>query len=76
MSDHFLSLSPQLEEAEKKGQEMQDTFSVRPADTTFLVDVTKQLLKNRRALEFSYIYGYYFKKGEKERELFLYLQVW
>jgi hypothetical protein len=50
--------SPQLLSAEEKGNLMQDLFGVRPIDTVFLIDATKQLLRNRRVLEFSYIYGY------------------
>jgi len=66
--------SKQLQQAEAKGLKMQERFNLRASDTTFLVEATKQLLKNYRALEFSYIYGFYFDKGEKERSLFLYLQ--
>ena len=45
---------------------MQDLFGVRPIDTVFLIEATKQLLRNRRVLEFSYIYGYARREGEGE----------
>lgn len=64
----------QLEQADEKGKQLQDKFSVRPIDTVFLVEATQQLLRNRRVLEFSYIYGYYLTEEGPERNLFLYLQ--
>ena len=64
----------QLKEAEEKGRLMQDIFGARRADTRFLSEATKQLLENRRVLEYSYVFRYYFDKGEKEKNLFVYLQ--
>eukprot|EP00211_Chloroparvula_japonica_P015304 CAMPEP_0119145016 /NCGR_PEP_ID=MMETSP1310-20130426/36872_1 /TAXON_ID=464262 /ORGANISM="Genus nov. species nov., Strain RCC2339" /LENGTH=199 /DNA_ID=CAMNT_0007136805 /DNA_START=1 /DNA_END=600 /DNA_ORIENTATION=+ len=62
------------EQAETKGVILQDVFGVRTADTKFLVEAEEQLLQNRRALEYSYVYGYYFDRAQKERQLFEYLQ--
>lgn len=50
-------------------------FGVRSADTKFMLEAVEQLLRCRRILEFSYIYGYYLSsKQGAERNLFEYLQ--
>jgi ariadne-1 len=64
----------QLEQAEAKGVEMQIRFNVRPLDTIFLMDATRQLLRNRQVLQYSYAYGYFLTQEGAERNLFLYLQ--
>jgi len=65
----------QRREADKKGIDLQQHFDVRSQDTKFLNEATEQLLNNRRVLEFSYVYGFYFdKKKQTEKNLFEYLQ--
>jgi len=58
----------------KKEQEILTKFDVRSADTKFLMEATEQLLRNRRVLQYSYVYGYYLDKKSQERNLFEYLQ--
>eukprot|EP01113_Clastostelium_recurvatum_P009537 TRINITY_DN1459_c0_g1_i1.p1 TRINITY_DN1459_c0_g1~~TRINITY_DN1459_c0_g1_i1.p1 ORF type:complete len:516 (-),score=173.31 TRINITY_DN1459_c0_g1_i1:106-1653(-) len=58
----------------KKEDEILAKFDVRSADTKFLMEATEQLLKNRRVLQYSYVYGYYLDKKSQERNLFEYLQ--
>ena len=70
--------SNQLQSAERTGFHFQEKFNVRAADTKFLQEATQQLLENRRALQWSYVYGYYLRlnscHGSAERNLFEYLQ--
>jgi ariadne-1 len=50
-------------------------FGVRSADTKFMLEAVEQLLRCRRILEFSYVYGYFLSsKQGAERNLFEYLQ--
>eukprot|EP01108_Squamamoeba_japonica_P000290 TRINITY_DN1057_c0_g1_i3.p1 TRINITY_DN1057_c0_g1~~TRINITY_DN1057_c0_g1_i3.p1 ORF type:complete len:411 (+),score=190.25 TRINITY_DN1057_c0_g1_i3:270-1502(+) len=50
-------------------------FGVRPADTRFMGTATEQLLRCRRILEYSYVYGFYLsERPGAERNLFEYLQ--
>ena len=66
--------SNQLGSAEKTGFHFQEKFNVRAADTKFLQEATQQLLENRRALQWSYVYGYYLRlnstHGSAERNFF------
>jgi len=58
----------------KKEDEIAHKFEVRSADTKFMLEATEQLIKNRRVLQYSYVYGYYLDKLSQERNLFEYLQ--
>jgi len=58
----------------KKEQEILMKYDVRSADTKFLMEAIEQLLRNRRVLQYSYVYGYYLDKKSQERNLFEYLQ--
>ena len=49
-------------------------YNVRDADTRFLSEAVTGLLEARRALEWSYVYGFYLPKGTKEKNHFEYLQ--
>jgi ariadne-1 len=60
--------------AHKKEAEILSKFEVRSADTKFLLEATEQLIRNRRVLQYSYVYGYYLDKKSSERNLFEYLQ--
>jgi ariadne-1 len=65
----------QRKNAEKKGDEILSKFAVRPQDTKFLKEATEQLIRNRRVLQWSYVYGYYLDKSKTaEKNLFEYLQ--
>ncbi|KAM9998601.1 hypothetical protein ACTFIY_008264 [Dictyostelium cf. discoideum] len=64
----------QRRNAHLKEQQILSKFDVRSADTKFLMEATEQLLKNRRVLQYSYVYGYYLDKKSQERNLFEYLQ--
>eukprot|EP01133_Synstelium_polycarpum_P006598 gene6598-7662_t len=64
----------QRRNAHQKEQQILTKFDVRSADTKFLMEATEQLLRNRRVLQYSYIYGYYLDKTSQERNLFEYLQ--
>jgi len=61
--------------ADKRANEILEKFSVRAQDTKFLMEATEQLLRNRRVLQWSYVFGYYLdRKKETEKNLFEYLQ--
>lgn len=64
----------QRKEANKKEQDLLAKFEVRSQDTKFLLEATEQLLRNRRVLQYSYVYGYYLDKKSQERNLYEYLQ--
>ncbi|EGG21134.1 ariadne-like ubiquitin ligase [Cavenderia fasciculata] len=64
----------QRRNAHQKEQQILSKFDVRSADTKFLMEATEQLLRNRRVLQYSYVYGYYLDKKSQERNLFEYLQ--
>jgi ariadne-1 len=64
----------QRKEANKKELGLLEKFEVRSADTKFLLEATEQLLRNRRVLQYSYVYGYYLDKKSQEKNLFEYLQ--
>lgn len=60
---------------QKREEQILEKFDVRAQDTKFLMEATEQLLDNRRALQFSYVMGYYLDKTkEAEKNLFEYLQ--
>lgn len=65
----------QRQQCAERESSMFNKFGVRSADTKFMMEATEQLVRCRRILEFSYVYGYYLseKKGA-ERNLFEYLQ--
>eukprot|EP01121_Diplochlamys_sp_Union-15-3_P018346 TRINITY_DN6656_c0_g2_i1.p1 TRINITY_DN6656_c0_g2~~TRINITY_DN6656_c0_g2_i1.p1 ORF type:complete len:503 (+),score=81.00 TRINITY_DN6656_c0_g2_i1:99-1607(+) len=61
--------------ADKRANQIVDKFGVRAQDTKFLMEATEQLLKNRRVLQWSYVFGFYLdKKKTAEKSLFEYLQ--
>ncbi|GAM27869.1 hypothetical protein SAMD00019534_110450 [Acytostelium subglobosum LB1] len=64
----------QRKNAFQKEQMILSRFDVRSADTKFLMEATEQLLRNRRVLQYSYVYGFYLDKKSQERNLFEYLQ--
>mmetsp|Transcript_2590 Transcript_2590/g.2897 ORF Transcript_2590/g.2897 Transcript_2590/m.2897 type:complete len:512 (+) Transcript_2590:112-1647(+) len=67
----------QRKNAETRASEILDKFSVRAQDTKFLHEAAEQLLKNRRALQWSYVYGFYIAQDDSktdEKNLFEYLQ--
>jgi len=67
----------QRKNADKKSHVLMGRFDVRATDTKFLVEATEQLLKNRRVLQWSYVYGYYLSNDEprkQEKNLYEYLQ--
>ncbi|KYQ93780.1 ariadne-like ubiquitin ligase [Tieghemostelium lacteum] len=66
--------SEQRRNAYLKEHQILNKFDVRSADTKFLMEATEQLLKNRKVLQFSYVYGYYLDKKSQEKNLFEYLQ--
>lgn len=58
----------------KREDDILKKFEVRSADTKFMLEATEQLIKNRRVLQYSYVYGFYLDKKSQERNLFEYLQ--
>jgi len=65
----------QRREASQKAQEIIKKFSSIVQDTKFLMDATDQLTENRKALAFSYVFGYFLDKNKiAEKNLFEYLQ--
>lgn len=64
----------QRQNTNKKEQDILAKFDVRSADTKFLLEATEQLLRNRRVLQYSYVYAFYLDKKSEDRNLFEYLQ--
>lgn len=70
----MLVADKQKKNCEKRSKDLIDRFKIRSQDTQFLFEATDQLIKNRRALLWSYVYGYSIRSKEKEKNLFEYLQ--
>ena len=49
-------------------------FGLAASDLSFLYDAAAVIIECRRTLAYSYVYGYYFAKGDKRRELFEFIQ--
>lgn len=64
----------QREKAEERANKMIKTFKVRVQDVAFLKEATELLIKNRRVLQWSYVYGFYLRNKPAEKVLFEYLQ--
>lgn len=65
----------QRKNCQKKELQLLERFDVRSQDTKFLMEATEQLILNRRALQYSYVMGYYLDKTKSaEKNLFEYLQ--
>lgn len=64
----------QRKSCHKKEQEIFAKFDVRSADTKYLMEAVDVIIESRRVLQYSYVYGFYLKKGTQEKNLFEYLQ--
>lgn len=64
----------QRNKADERANKMLEYFKVRTQEVGFLRDATEQLIKNRRVLQWSYVYGYFLRNKSSEKELFEYLQ--
>lgn len=49
-------------------------FGLATSDLSFLYDAAAVIIECRRTLAYSYVYGFYFEKGDKRRELFEFIQ--
>ncbi len=58
----------------KKQEICSNLFGARSTDTKFLENAVEVILESRRALKWSYVYGYYLAKGSQEKNLFDLLQ--
>ena len=54
--------------------ELVEQFQVQTVDTLFLTETAEALIQFRRALQYSYAYGYYIERGTPQLELFQYSQ--
>lgn len=69
----MLVADEQKKNCQRRSLDLINKFNIRSQDTLFLFEAVDQLLKNRRALQWSYVYGFYVRKG-KEKNLLEYLQ--
>lgn len=69
----MLVADTQKKNCQQRANDLMNKFKIRSRDTMFLFEAVDQLLKNRRALKWSYVYGF-FIRNSKEKNLLEYLQ--